>query len=711
MAEKSAAILLVLRPDNPKGNRLFGERWPDFVRVLQTLLSKDSDRDPEISNGLLRFHFADPAAALDSLTGNLRRLKEKVAWDEILGPVPILMVLHLLPPPPENEQAPATATALPSLLQRADDPGWQGREAEIPYLTAALQERWPKLADPQKLGHYHLGDQQNGLFPLRLELAAGNNQPSLFPHRHLPRQGKLRPCFYCGMTFHEPAACPAKMLNMQTQGLPLLGYLPLAEIGEQFKEAMARREELNQLLAAGISPTQLRKDHLLRTYVSYFDLTKVFQPRFLIGIAFTAHSRWEQLGQPEAARSDNSNLFIGLDCLRVGQYRQADEQFISEGRRPKGKAIYATIGRALVALEQKRHHEMGHYLENALKLAITDKDRIYICLLLYRYYRMMGDEWKATQALDNIITFSRDCPEALYHQVLLGIAGGFAGQTVGRLRTLVADHRHYFFHALLDPELLPIQPTVEEILRTRLQSQEQAAGENLAQARVTCQEMIQWLPENDEELKSLEADLAIIEQQEERKSYFDLIDIAEKSRLLVSRSHRIQEAKIDALYERMEQTSKRMEGFQSFWRNYQYQSFFPNYGEILGKIEQAVTKAGQEGSKNMHGALYRSLIENLDQCDQEFTTLKDLTAKMVWVRTLFNAGRQFVKSLIVLEMILVSLTVALLVSLIFMAGDSASGLAQLSREPALQKRIIMLVTLVLAPAAAMIHTLWRLMEK
>ena len=256
MAENSDKLLLAIQADNTEGARLLGERWPDFVWTLQAMLREGGREEPAVRGELLLFRYPDPAAALNSLFSHLRQLKEQFHCEPSLGPLPLRIILHL-----ED----GADDKIPPPVQLADPGGadWSGLRPETPHLSSRLRARWPELADQQKLGGFRLEAEQNGLSPL-VAVTNPAGHPPLFPHRQLPLKGDKPPCFYCGLTTHEAARCPAKSLTMQTQGLPTVGYLPLAQLSELFLEAMTRQEELNGLLAAGVSPVQLRKDPLLR---------------------------------------------------------------------------------------------------------------------------------------------------------------------------------------------------------------------------------------------------------------------------------------------------------------------------------------------------------------------------------------------------------------------------------------------------------------
>ncbi|ADH86242.1 tetratricopeptide repeat protein [Desulfurivibrio alkaliphilus] len=703
MVDHYHEVLLAVQADPARGEEMLAAKWPEFFYGLRALLRDDGREQEEDRENLLLFRFPNPTKALTSFFARLKQVKQRVGWDQTRGEAPLRLVLCL----PDLEP-------LPELLTTADPEAWQQLPPEVPHLSRKLKEQWRQLSDSSRIGFHTLGDEEDGLSPLLFsEEKPRQQRPPLFPHRHLPRRGNSPPCFYCSQTNHEPASCPAKMLTMQTQGLPTVGYLPLEELAQRFAEAMGRQQDLDNLLLTGISPGQLRQDNLLRVYLSYYDLNKVFQPRFLAGIAFSPHSHWDELGRPEATSADNSSLFMGLDCLRVGQYRQADDLFINESRRPRGKQLYAAIGRALVALEQNRLQDMAHYLANALKMAIANKDRIYVCLLLYRHYLLQGDFWKAAHSLDNILAIDRECAEAIYRQIQLAVAEDSLHEALHRLSSLVAEEKLYFIHVLMDPELLPLQDDIDNILHNRLQNQRQEAEENLAQTRAVAEEMEHWLEPEEPALKELRDDLALLEQQWQQGSYYDLVDVAVKSKRINQRCYRLQEARIDALQERIIAAGKRLTSFKNFWQSYPHTSFFPEFGETLKSLHELTTKTDRGGQKNLTGASYRALVEALDESEEKFNRLKELTVKMVWVRNLFKGGKQFIRSLVAAELALISLTLVLLATLLLLSADSpaASGLAEVLRDQAVQKRLLTTVTLILAPFAALIHTLWRSLEQ
>lgn len=693
-------LIIALHSHTDQGKKILGDRWLGLFFTLRTILREDTEELPESSDQILLFRYPRADEAIDSLFNRLDEAKKEYQWEESLGPLPLHLVMHW-----------TESGELPPLLTDPLATLWDGLVHETPYLTTALRRQWPALTASDKIPPHQLEEEANGLSLLRFPDRVLAERPPLFPSRRLPLTGKHKPCFYCGMTSHAPAACPSKLLSIQTQGLPTLGYLPLAQLDALFQEALGREKSLLNTLAAGISPAMFRKDPVLRIYVSYFDLNKVYQARFLAAIAFSPHSRWRDLGRPEAVTADSHGLHLGLDCLRVGQYSQAEELFLNESRLPKGKQLYATIGRAFISLEQGRGQDMGHYLESALRMTNKEKERIYLNLLLSRHFQLLDDNWKAEQTIDNIISIDRECPEALYRQVELAAATGFGDRALRQLRSLILGEKELFIQALMDPALIPIEAAVEGILASRAQSQSHDAAEMFGKAVAVCQELNEWLAPEAPELQTMLNDLAIIEQQESQQSYYDLIDVAEKSRLLLQSCYRLQEAKIEALSQRIEKAAGRHESLLHFWRQYTYPSLFPEFTKLLGAIKETIAKAREGAGKNMHGKLYRTLNESLDQTDEQFKQLGQMSKKMTLARTLLDGGKYFLKALVISELALLTLLFVLGAALLAMPADSTLGaLGRALRDPWLQKQVLTGITLMLAPAIALARTLWVMIE-
>lgn len=690
-------VVLALQALNALGQNTLGENWADFLLDLRQALAVKGQEDPASTESLLLFHFPQPETAAVTLLESLARLKEVYAWRENLGPLPLHIVLHL-----EKEGDP------PGPVHDATAHFWDLLLHEQPYATPLLKQRWPEAQGGETSLSHTFSEADNGLYLLSLALPE-ISRVEIFPHRALPLAGPLPPCFYCGMTTHRPADCPGKMLTMATQGISLAGYLPLAVLSELFGKALSGQEKLANLMAAGLTLSHIRQNPLLQVYLAYFDLNLIYQPRFLANIAFNSNAKWEELTKPEMVSADSHSLHLGLDCLRVGQHAQAEDLFVEESRRPKGKHFYAIIGRAFVALELERDSDLEHFLEYAAGIANTDKEKIYISLLQSRYYALHDDHWKAGHALDNVFSLRRDLPEALYRQVQLMVRGDMGEKGIRQLRALVADRKELFLTALMDPQLLEVAGPVEDLLAVRLQVQHQEAEEGLLQAQALCQDIQSWFP-GEESPTALFADLAGLEKQFAQGSYYDLLEVAHRAQALLRAGYRLQENALDAMKAQIAKLSASLEGFLRFWQGYPYPSFFGNFQEILQAARKKLGETEGLARQNMHGQLYQTIQEGLAQVREGCDALRPLAARMAGVRILCDGAKLFGWKLLITEIVLLA-GGALLFPLLafFLAGDSG-GVIELLTNSWLQRQALLIVSLFVAPLFALGLTLWQMLE-
>ena len=692
-----AAILLALQALNHQGQNILGENWADFLLDLRQALAEKGKEDPASTEALLLFHFVQPDTACVALLESLTRLKKAYEWNESVGPLPLHIVLHL-----EKEGDP------PCPVYDSAASFWDPLLYEQPYVTRPLKQQWGQDEVGENLVSPAFTEAGNGLYQLSLSIPE-ISRVEIFPHRALPLAGPFSPCFYCGMTTHKPAACPGKMLTMATQGIFLAGYLPLGTVNELFGRAMSVQEKLANMMAAGLTAANIRQSPLLQVYLAYFDLNLIYQPRFLWNIAFSGNAKWEELTNSEAVSVDSHSLHLGLDCLRVGQHTQAEDFFVEESRRLKGKQFYATIGRAFVALELERDSDLEHFLEHAADIANSDKEKIYISLLQSRYYALHDDPWKAGRVLDSIFGLRRDLPEALYRQVQLMIQGDLREKGIQQLRALVADRKELFLTALMDPQLLAVAGAVEDLLTIRLQVQQQEAEENLGKAQAVCQDLQTWFV-GEERPASLFSDLAGLEKQFAQGGYYDIIDVAHKTQALLCACYRLQENALDGMKSDIAGMLATWETFRRYWRGYPYQSFFGNFQEILQVTRETLSAIENLAQQNMHGPLYQTVQERLAQVREKCEALRLLSARMAWIMILCDGAKLFGRKLLMTELFLLGFGALFFPLLAFFLAGDAGGVIELLTNPWLQKQALLIVTLFVAPLFALGLTLWQMME-
>ncbi len=431
--KKNNSILLAIRTLSYQGGKILGSRWLPLIDALRQALAKSGFEQPESSDELLLFTFPNPFLALISLLEGLDSVKVEHDWQESQGALPLQTVIHLL----EEEDS------LPQ-IQQTSASEWDMLQQETIYITRPLMRNWKELTAGRDLPEHRFADEGGGFFQMVIAGKATLRKVELFAYRSLPVHGKLKECFYCGMTSHNPANCPSKFISMKVRGMDQVGYLPFDELNSIYKKIFPDYSDCSNKCAAGIKPAQLRQDKELLVFVAYLDLNRMYQLRFLVNTAFCLNAKWEGQDSTDKINIDSRNLHLGLDCLRVGQYAQAEELLTRESKKKEGKQFYATVGLAFWALELGRAKDMGHYLERAKNIASQEKERIYSHLLLSRYYELHNDSWKAKESVNQAIKINADALECQYRKIQHNVRYGFDEGDLKRLRVAHAGPERNF---------------------------------------------------------------------------------------------------------------------------------------------------------------------------------------------------------------------------------------------------------------------------
>ncbi|MDH3392749.1 MAG: hypothetical protein OEL66_01990, partial [Desulfobulbaceae bacterium] len=402
------------------------EKWVNFLTSLRTNLLQIGNELKGSSDALMLFNYPNPADAIISLQKILADIKSELKWNsDSLGSLPIQIVIHF----DKNDDHSASLRDVSANL-------WDFLHQETIYITRPMQLRWKELLQGKDVPAHTFEREGMGLFRLDFTDSAEKEQAKLFPYRELASLGSEKECYYCGMSNHVPGNCPSKILTMNMPGVSDVGYLPFGELGSLYKEVLAKQDKIASALADGVKPTQIRKTPALLIFVAYFDLFKVYQPRFLHKLTFGLYYKWEEVLSRATKTVENTRLHLALDCLRVRQYDKAEKLFFEELSSRSGKHFYATVGLAFRALELQRDNDVQTYLQRASEVATSETEKIYINLLLCRYSLLTDDKWKAEQALENTFNIKQDCEEARYAKIQYQVRTGQSDLTFQEMRML-----------------------------------------------------------------------------------------------------------------------------------------------------------------------------------------------------------------------------------------------------------------------------------
>ena len=693
-------ILIAIHTLPHQGRRLLEEKWVPFLTSLRTHLLKMGKEAKGSSDALMLFHYPHPAEAITSIQEILVNLKTEFKWNpDSLGSLPIQFVIHF------DKKDDHSAT-----LRDASATLWDFLHQETIYITRPLQMRWKELMKDRELLAHTMEREGMGLF--RLDFSDPNKeQVSLFPYRELASLGKERECFYCGMTNHVPSTCPSKILTMNLPGVSDVGYLPFKELGEIYKEVLAKQDKISAAIADGVKPTEIRKNPAMLIFIAYFDLFKLYQPRFLHKLTFGLFYKWEEVLIRSSKTVENTRLHLALDCLRVGQYDKAEKLFFEELSSRSGKHFYATVGLAFRAIELQRDNDVQTYLQRASEVASSETEKIYINLLLSRFSLLADDKWKAEQALEATFNIKQDCDEARYAKVQYQVRTGQSDLTFQELRMLAGIDKQYFMTMLMDPTLLPIHSSVEKILSDRLQILSKDAIDQLNKARAGYDELREWLREDDPELQKNNEALMGLEKQHKRRSYYDLLDVLKNAQAIYFACHQMRDKKLEDLANRLGKMEAHWQAHTRYWTYYPYQAFFGKFAVGLKKLSeriQLITKLADRRT----GETYRAALKELDKMKSDLARLSKIIQVMVWTKIIMDGLRIFIKNILISETILVTLALLSYVGIsTLIAGNPDSNLAQIMENHWFQKQLTFITTAVFAPFIALMMSIWEMKHR
>lgn len=681
---KTLPIFVALHPVPCEG-KTPSEDNDSLSNHLRDSLRMSGFEDKASSNDILRFRFERLISALVAVHESLDSFRNNSSTSiNENHTLPVKFIFHYIGH--SNDPLPAFCESGSTI--------WSSLQNEKLHVSRALKLKWPDLQEIKKPIHCHFELEDEGLYRAEYTQKPDFNTERLFKYRHLLLNGAERECYYCGLCSHKPAKCPSKMLTMETQGIQSLGYMSFQQINDAFVKVFQNPDVVHKKLSAGIKPKQLKSDKELLVYTSFFDLFRVFQPRFLYKIAFTKVQKWLDLTSNEAQKLvlDDSNLNLAIDCLRVGQYEKAEKKFLAATGHQEEKLFYAYVGLALVALEKGRVQDMGHFLDTACSNATKEKEKIYIYLLLARYFKITGNLWKAQNNLVSALKIKHDLVEANYLNALIEVASGFSEKAMRDLRATLSGPREFFMVLMLDPQLLPFHGFIDEILQAKQEVMRKEADEQIALARNAAETTILWLGKDDKHEKDLNTTIEGIQKQYDISNYYDIIDVINKGKELIVLCNEIKETCLDEITNKTKILGKGLNAIVSFWNSYPHKIFFKKNLTQINAIKEKFNRL-KSLIKSKKSESYQQGLALIIEIEKINTELQKSLYKMktvaVFIRNLKIYGRKLVICEAIFLIILLPLGLAFF-------PDSAYA-----TNSAIQRKVFLITGLLIGPITAL----------
>ncbi len=684
-------ILVAIKLLAPQSEELDDSSGQDLASAIKDCLQQTGDQENNVE-GLLLFSFKKLNAAYFSVFNCLKQIKKEFDGNFSQNKLPVQIIFHY----PSNDGAVSEDICTPNSTI------WNTLADDVLYVTDSLKTNWFELPGNIDLPAHLFERKDNNLFQVRFFSKENPKEKQYFPHRDLTVQGKMQECFYCGIKSHSPAQCPGKLLSPELQGISDIGYLSITDIGKYYQQVFSELRKYTDIFEAGVSYSEIRKNPALLIFVTFFDLLKIYQPRFLWNLAFSESQVWEDSLGTFPGKQDNRNLAIGFDCLRVGQYQQASAMFDKEFKRPFGKYFYATVGQAFIALETGCVNDMRPGLRKAELLANNQKEKVYIALLSARVHALSKNWEHASKVLSKLLGTVYKCVDAKYARIQMEVNCGATERTLKQLRDIIQEHEEYFIMVLLDPMLLPAQDLVEEMLAAIFREKEQEAQEELLEVRKTCDHLMTWADTEDKEVMINLQALEELENKFKRNSFFGSLDVAERCNGVNYGFKQIQKRQLNKITRDIKALTARYNQSVSYWEGYSYQSLFQTFSEQLKGLKRKIAYVRSLLESNKGTAL-REAIDVLATTRNDFDKLDKTKRKMSRAEMVVEGILMFGKNLLILEILFIATGLSLLViSSIVEPEIFADGLIS---------NLIMISTVIAAPAIAFVTSLVKVINK
>jgi len=480
-------------------------------------------------------------------------------------------------------------------------------------------------------------------------------------------EGDLKECFYCGSCRHDLKVCPSKNLQLSSRVFTRFGHLSIGHISNCFAGAFSNPEQHNESVAdlkASDGQTISGQNEVLAAYHTFFDLTEIFQLRFLKRVWQTEAVTWDMLYSAGEQREEGGPLWLTLDCIRVGQTDKAG-QFLktAQDKDPDDYRLY--IATALLELEKGNRFEALYQFERGKECSRNKLQQIHALFLIARLHEVFKAYEKAEEKVHDIIHLDRNCLEAQYYKIVLQAKRVFHDEDIVKLQKIILQQPEFFLYALIDPRLLPIQGLVEQLLTEMLESirrETEDAGQ-AAEAKVNA--MIEWLDEENEIYQENKTLVDKIRQLAAQDSYLAYIEAKDIATSLISRYHLIQKTVRINLLRQIASQDNHLRRYEIYWRGYPLKGFFRTVEPLLNETRQKLNYAANL-ARSDEATAFKQARRMAEEMASELKGMVTTVGRMASLENGINVMRSFGKHLLILEVI-----AFVIVALVIPIGSSA----------------------------------------
>ena len=414
-----------------------------------------------------------------------------------------------------------------------------------------------------------------------------------------------------------------------TRSLNKLGYLSFDKINNIFLAYLMSSEEAKQ--KAVEFPEELHRQEP-STSLGFYELKQVFQLRFFKTIWNNQGNDWSKITETNEENDDKGGvLWLAQDSLRVSNLSQAESllQTCLE-KYPGDYRTYCALG--FLNIEKNKHSRTEHYLDKALYYARTKPQKIFILLLISRFYDLAGDFDNALKKIKEINILYPFCMEAAYQEIIFKFKQGKKDEALKQLIKLIRTSREYYINVLIDPDLAPFNQVIHPKLKELFTENRQEAQKAAFAAEKEFSTLKKFLEKTDDEIKKADAVLSKIKELALTDSYFGYLDMVYLGDSLTSAFSRIMNRRKRKLINIIKKTYRRIGNIFSLTGKY--------HSRFVTNSAYKQLKNIQSELKQISGAVefnhFDKFLEMLIRCEEISKEMDEIEPELKRLKTMMD---------------------------------------------------------------------------
>jgi len=465
---------------------------------------------------------------------------------------------------------------------------WEKLDPGEIYLSATAYEAVKEYLNPS-MSISPVTGQPKSFYLLSLNNTQAENS-HLFLYQSAMIQGTHTPCFYCGDQRHANVDCPSKQFTEITNSFNRLGYISLQEINSLFFNYLTAIDS-NQRFGSETNEHLGTNSKLAHN--SFYDLKAVYQLRFLRALWESNGANWNQIKEKKAENRDQGGmLWIGMDCIRVGNLDQA-KSILTKSLEKQPEDFRVQCLMAFYYIDREDFNLAKIHLKEALSLAKTTPRKIFALFLLQRIAVLKHDTLQAEKGIRNIINLFPFCSEAIYQGILLRFKKDEGKSGLQQLIKLISRSREFFVVALIDPELANYSNIIHPKFEDMIDEVKEEANIIKPKAAVELENLIKLIGTEDRVTTEAQSLMAKIEELAKSNSYFGYLDMIQYGESIINLGSRIIDNRRNKISRSSRDIKYRINACQNYIKDFPFKSMAIPVSSALRALQRKLDKQGQ----------------------------------------------------------------------------------------------------------------------